>query len=66
MVRAVKPLVPPTNILAVIPAPNITSFATDVVRLPLLAVAPLPEADAEVSRGLTGSRPLYSATRTSG
>src|ERR1700749_244655 len=66
MIRDPKPLVPPANRPDVMPAPNMTSFETDVVRLPLLAAAPLPEADAVVSTGLTRSRPPYSATRTSG
>ncbi len=65
MIREVKLLVPPVNTLDVMPAPRITSLAPDVVRLPLLAVDPFPVPDAVVSRGFTGSSPLYSATRTS-
>ena len=52
--------------VAVVPAPKISSLAEVVIAVPLLAVAPLPEAAAPVSSGLVLSKPLYSRILTSG
>ena len=41
------------------PAPKVRALALLVVAVPLLADAPMPDAEVPTSNGLTGSRPLY-------
>ncbi len=48
----------------VMPALKISPGAV-VVTVPLLAAVPVPEAEVPTSKGLVGSRPLYSVARTS-
>src|SRR4051794_30188956 len=63
--RVVKPVGDPLKPPVVIPAPKMSSVAYPVVTFPLLALGAVPAADAVLSRGLDGSRPLYSVIRTS-
>src|SRR5690348_14507208 len=65
MMRLVKLVPAPEKLPEVIPALKIRSLAAVVVMVPLVAVVPAPLAEAATSKGLTGSRPLYSRARTS-
>src|SRR5215470_8891236 len=65
MIRLLNDAPAAENSPAVVPAPKISSFAAVVVTVPLFADVLLPDAEAPTSKGLTGSRPLYSSARTS-
>src|SRR5262245_46023448 len=65
MMRLVKFDPADVNPPVVMPAAKISSLAAVVVTDPLLADAPLPEADVPTSNGFNGSRPLYSSARIS-
>ncbi len=65
MIRVVNPVPEPVNPPVVIPAPKMSSTAIGGRDVPLLALAAVPAADADLSNGVDGSSPLYSVIRTS-
>src|SRR5579863_4721287 len=64
--RFVNPVPAAFVVFLVQSAPTRRSFALVVVTEPLLAAVLLPTAATDTSSGLPGSKPLYSAIRTSG
>src|ERR1700682_5171658 len=65
MMRVVKFVPAVEKPPVVVPAPKISASAVVVGTGPLLADALVPEVEVPTSKGLTGSRPLYSRARTS-
>src|SRR5262245_56526825 len=65
MMRVVKFVPAVEKPPVVMPAPKINALAAVVVTVPLLADAPVPDAEAPTSNGLFGSRPRYSSARIS-
>ena len=65
IIRLVKPVPAAENTPDVSPAPNINSLLNEVVTDPVVAVAALPDVEANLSKGFVVSKPLYSLARKS-
>ena len=65
MMRVVKFVPAVEKPPVVMPAPKTSALAAVVLTVPLLAEVPVPAAEVPTSKGLTGSRPLYSRARRS-